>query len=109
MRKMIMLILLIVVAKELRAQTWSEWFAQNKTQKKYLLQQIAALEVYLTDVKKGYQIVSGGLNAIHTIKHGEFNLHQAYFTSLKKVNPNIKDMAMLADILTRELSINKGF
>lgn len=109
MKKLIIFISLIVLAKELRAQTWSEWFAQKKTQKKYLLEQIAALEVFAKDVKKGYQIVSSGLNVIHNIKHGEFSLHKTYFTSLKKVNPNVKNMAMVVDIITTDLTIKKAF
>jgi hypothetical protein len=34
------------------AQTWSEWFSQKKTQKKYLLEQVAALKIYAGYLKK---------------------------------------------------------
>ena len=38
------------------SQKWDEWFKQKKTQKKYLIQQIAALKVYLGYLKEGYDI-----------------------------------------------------
>ena len=65
------------------AQTVNEWVNQKSTQKKYLLQQIAALQVYINYAKKGYNIVSGGINTIRDIKKGDLNLHNTFFSSLK--------------------------
>jgi hypothetical protein len=73
-----------------KAQFFSEWFQQKKTQKKYLLQQIAALQVYIGYVQKGYEIGKDGLNLVGDIKDGDFNLHKGYFKSLVSVNPEIK-------------------
>jgi hypothetical protein len=78
------------------AQTWEEWFNQKKTKKKYLLQQIAALQTYIGYAEKGYKIASEGLHTIEDIKHGEFGLHATYFNSLKTVNPKIKSAAEVA-------------
>lgn len=79
-----------------QAQTWNEWFNQKKTQKKYLIQQIAALEVYLGYVKKGYEIAHDGLTLIGDIKDGNFSLHKDYFTSLDKVNPIVRKSSKAA-------------
>ena len=65
-------------------------FSQKKTQTKYLLQQIAKLQIYLGYAKKGYNIVNKGLSTISQIKEGDFKLHTAFFTSLEIVNPRIK-------------------
>lgn len=89
MRGMILAVLLLLGGIA-QAQTFNEWFRQKSTQRKYLLQQIAALEVYKGYVKKGYQIVSGGLDVIQDMRNGEFGLHKNYFSSLKKVNPKIR-------------------
>lgn len=83
----------------LRAQTFSEWFRQKKTQKKYLLQQIAALEVYMEFARKGYTIARQGLNLVEDFKSGEFNLHSDYFRSLAHVNPEIKQYARITEIM----------
>ncbi len=59
------------------AQTPDEWFRQKATQKKYLIQQNAAFQVYLDYVQKGYAIAQKGLTTIGHIKQGDLDLHQA--------------------------------
>lgn len=89
------------------AQTTDEWLNQNSTQKKYLLQQIAALQVYLGYAKKGYTIVTSGVNTIRNIKNGDFNLHRDFFNRLKNVNPAIRRYAKVADIIAYQIKIIK--
>lgn len=89
------------------AQTTDEWLNQNSTQKKYLLQQIAALQVYLGYAKKGYNIVTGGINTIRNIKNGDLNLHRDFFNRLKNVNPAIHRYAKVADIIACQVKIIK--
>ncbi|NJO25602.1 MAG: hypothetical protein HC867_07355 [Bacteroidia bacterium] len=91
--------------KSLSAQTTEEWLNQNATQKKYLLQQIAALQVYLGYAKKGYNIVTSGVNTIRNIKNGDFNLHRDFFNRLKNVNPAIRKYAKVADIIACQVKI----
>lgn len=106
---LVVVLLLSVFPLSSSAQTWSEWFKQKKTQKKYLLQQIAALEVYAGYLKKGYKIVDGGLSTIRDITHGEFNLHNAFISSLKQVSPAIRKDARIAEIIALQVSIMKAF
>jgi len=80
--------------------------AQAK-QRKELLLQIAALQVYIDYASKGYSAVSKGLNFIGDLKKGELNLHGDYFTSLVKINPKIKKYYKIAEILTLEFEIMK--
>lgn len=89
------------------AQTVNEWVNQKSTQKKYLLQQIAALQVYINYAKKGYNIVSGGINTIRDIKKGDLNLHNTFFNSLKTINPKISHYAKVADIISYQVRIIK--
>jgi hypothetical protein len=81
-----------------KAQTFAEWFSQKKTLIKYLTQQIVALESFESDVKKGYSIATGGLGNISSITGAEYQLHQSYFTSLKAINPVVKNDPDLAAI-----------
>src|SRR5438093_6658250 len=106
---LIILILSTVVMKDCAAQTFSEWFEQKETQKKYLIEQIAALQTYLGYVQKGYSIAQKGLTTISNIKNGEFNLHTDYFNSLRSVNPNIKSCAKVADIIAMQLRIVQAY
>ena len=102
-------ILALFFCVQSHAQTWDEWFAQKKTQKKYLLQQIAALQTYMTTAKKGYKIASDGIHTISNIKNGEFNLHSLFFNSLKTVNPKIKNAAIVAEIIAYQIAIVNKF
>jgi len=105
----ILLILFVTHSGNAAAQTWNEWFSQKKTQKKYLLQQVAALQVYIGFAKKGYQIAQKGLNTIGNIKDGEFNLSRDFFGGLSSVNPAIKNYARIADILALQVKIIKTY
>jgi hypothetical protein len=100
--------ILILVTQHSNAQNWNEWFRQKKTQKKYLVQQIAALKVYLGYLKEGYGIVKKGLNTVGDIKQGKFDLDQSYLGSLKHVNSSIGKSANISGILTyHKLIINQ--
>jgi len=98
-------VVLIAVSNCAQAQTFAEWFSQKKTQKKYLLKQIAELQAHFIQLKKGYDIARGGLKTIHSITSGEMNLHQAFFTSLKTVNPKISRYSRVADIISNQVAI----
>lgn len=103
------LLLTTAAAPSCRAQTFAEWFKQKKTQKKYLLEQIAALQIYIGYAKKGYELVGSGIQTIRDISSGEFSLHNAFVTGLKKVNPVIRDDIRVAEILEMQVEILSGF
>lgn len=91
MKRIIIIALLVMTHAVVSAQTpnFKEWFRQKKTQRKYLIEQIAALQVYFEYLKKGYNIVDKGLTNIGNIKNATHQLDNTYFTSLKQVSPVI--------------------
>jgi hypothetical protein len=105
MRALIIGVFILIVCQSANAQGLGEWFNQKKTQRKYLVEQIAALKVYGGYLKKGYGIAKDGLYLIEDIKDGEFNLHRNYFNSLKEVNPVIKKYPRVKDIMHLHQSI----
>ena len=98
---------ILFICNSAYAQLWEEWFQQKKTQIKYLEQQIAALKVYTDYAKKGYEVVSSGVNLVNDIKNGDFSLHNDYFGSLKQINPAISNSVKVAEILAYQFSILK--
>jgi len=97
-----------------KAQTFAEWFSQKKTQKKYLLQQIAALQVYSSYLKQGYGIATNGLGSISGYLKSENGLHHTYYSRLSIADPLVRSnnmvkdiMAWQADILKRTQEINQ--
>lgn len=111
MRKIMVTILMLLGFLMCQAQSpnWNELFRQKKTQRKYLVQQIAALKVYLKFLKKGYSIAQKGLTTIGEIKNGAFNLDKDYFNSLKQVSPVVKNSPKVNEVLTYQHSILKDF
>jgi hypothetical protein len=107
MKKLLIILTMVLCAENLFAQTWAEWFRQKETQKKYLLQQIAALKVYSGYLSKGYSNAKNGLNTIKSIKNGDLLQHTNSFTSLVTVNPKIKQSKKVADIIAMQISITK--
>jgi len=105
MRKGILLAMILCMGSIGQAQTWDEWFRQKKTRRKYLVEQIVALKVYLGYAEKGYRIASEGLTTIGRIKRGDWSLHDNYFTSLKAVSPTVKKSPKAAAVVTAGLQI----
>ena len=76
-------------------------------QRKELILQIAALQVYIDYAKKGYSAVSKGLNFIGDARKGEVSLHGDYFASLLKINPKVRNYYKTAEIISMQLKIMK--
>src|SRR3546814_20559468 len=110
MKKFLLMILLgFGCYQSSMSPNWNEWFRQKKTQKKYLIQQFAGLQIYIGYARKGYRIVDNGLGFIGDVKHGTLNLHQGFFGSLKSINPTVANYARIGDILLLKLAILNNY
>jgi hypothetical protein len=107
MKKLLIISIMVLCAESLFAQIWSEWFRQKRTQRRYLLQQIASLQIYSGFLSKGYSIAKNGLNTVKSIKNGDVLQHTNYFNSQVTVNPQIKRYKKVADIIAMQISIAK--
>ncbi len=96
---------MVLISVVCQAQTADEWLKQNKTQTKYLMQQIAALQMYIGYVEKGYSITQKGLKTISNIKKGEWHLHADFFGSLNSINPKISKYSKVAAIIALQTKI----
>jgi hypothetical protein len=108
-KRVFLLLMVVLVVQAGRAQFLGGIFDQGATELKEYAQQIAALQVYIGEAEKGYRIVESGLASIGNINQGEYELHQAFFSSLAAVNPKIANMAEVAEILALQVSIVEGF
>lgn len=108
------LMLIIVLAGcPVQAQRLAEFFQQKKTQISYLIRQTEALQTYLGYLEKGYRIAEVGLDIIRDLKHGEWNLHDTYYRSLKSISPAVAHDDRIAGIIILQIRIlqccKKGF
>lgn len=81
---------------------------QNKTIKLYL-QQIAANQVYIEYLQKGYRIAKNGLTTISNIKSGHWSLDKDFFAGLKGINPKVRNYTKAADIITLSIKITRQY
>lgn len=93
-------ILLVIPSLGTHAQTpnFNEMFKQKKTQIRYLVAQIAALQVYLEKLKEGYEIVDKGLTNIGSIKDGKFSMDKDYLNSLREISPVVSTSPLFDQI-----------
>lgn len=105
MKRLILITLLITKFVAADAQTWREWTKQGKTQRRYLLKQLALLKTSIVQIKKGVSIARRGLATFRNARSGEFNLHKDFFSHLDNVNPVIENTAKVADIVAYQVFI----
>ena len=67
------------------------------------------LKNILSDMKKGYKIVSKGYTAIKDISQGNFNLHEDFIDGLMAVNPAIKNYKRVVDIISYQKNIVREY
>ncbi len=62
-------------------------------------EKLTQLKNILTDMKKGYQVVSKGYNTVKNISEGYFNLHEVFLIGMMKASPAVKKYRRVADII----------
>jgi hypothetical protein len=71
------------------------------------IEKLSQLKSILSDLKKGYTIVSNGYGTIKNISEGNFNLHQVFLDGLLEVSPGVKNYYRIADIINYQVRIVK--
>lgn len=110
--KTILIVVLFVggcLDAEAQVPKGKEIFKQKKTQREYLIKQIAALKIYFQYLKKGYEIAGKGLNTVGDIKNGSFDLDKEHLNSLKQVSPVVRNSPKVDDILLYNHQIKVAF
>lgn len=71
------------------------------------VEKLAQFKQILSDLEKGYQILSGGYEAIKNISQGNFNLHQTFLDGLLQISPSVQKYERIKDIISCQLRILK--
>lgn len=95
----LMLCCLLAVPFSGRSQT------QEVVQLLLNVEKLSQLKSILTDMKKGYDIVSTGYNAVKNISQGNFSLHETFIDGLMLVSPEVKKYHRVADIVRYQSAI----
>jgi hypothetical protein len=73
------------------------------------VEKLAQLKKILSNMKKGYEIVSTGYNTIKDISKGNFNLHQAFLDGLMQVSPAVRKYKRIAEIISFQTQLVKEY
>ena len=98
----IMIASMLVMSFGCQCQTANEWLRQKKTQKQYLIEQIAALQVYLKNLKQGYKVVNKGLTLVGEITGNNYSMDNIYLGSLLQVKAPVADSELSNSIVVLE-------
>jgi hypothetical protein len=69
------------------------------------VEKLSQLKNILSDMKKGYTIVTNGYNAVKNISQGNFSLHEVFLDGMMLVSPEIKKYGRIADIISYQKNI----
>lgn len=73
------------------------------------VEKLAQFEQILSDMKKGYEILSGGYNTIKDLSEGNFSLHKTFLDALLEVSPTVKNYKRVADIVDYQIILVKEY
>lgn len=73
------------------------------------IEKLAQLKSILTNMYKGYQILTKGYNTVKDLAEGNFNLHKVFLDGLWEVSPNVKKYKRIAEIINGQKVLVKEY
>ncbi|MFH6936378.1 TerB family tellurite resistance protein [Flavobacterium sp. FlaQc-30] len=73
------------------------------------IEKLAQFKQILKDMKKGYEILSGGYNTVKDLSEGNFSLHETFLDALMQVSPTVKNYKRIGDIVNYQVVLVKEY
>lgn len=73
------------------------------------IEKLAQFKKIVSEMKKGYEILTKGYNTIKDISEGNFNLHNTFLNALWEVSPTVRKYQKIADIITLQIALTKKY
>lgn len=106
MKKLLCLLLLFsVLFRPSRAAAQEEEIAQLLLN----VEKLAQFKSILTDMKKGYDILSGGYNTIKNISEGNFSIHKTFLDGLMEVSPAVRNYRKVSEIMNNQVLLAREY
>nr|WP_029275678.1 hypothetical protein [Pedobacter borealis] len=82
-------------------------FGQSQEAQQLLLnvEKLSQLKNILSDMKKGYEVVSKGYNAVKNIAEGNFSLHEVFLDGLWLLSPEVRKYYKITEIIRFQAAI----
>jgi len=71
------------------------------------IEKLSQFKKILSDMKKGYDILSGGYKAVKDMSEGNFSLHKTFLDALMQVSPVVKNYKRVGDIVEYQMILIK--
>lgn len=73
------------------------------------IEKLSQLKKILSNMKKGYQVLTKGYNTVKDITKGNFDLHQTFLDALMQVSPAVRKYKKIADIISSQTQLVKEY
>ena len=73
------------------------------------IEKLAQLKSILTNMYKGYEILTKGYNTVKDLTEGNFNLHKVFLDGLLEVSPTVKKYKRIAEIINGQKVLVKEY
>lgn len=73
------------------------------------IEKLAQFRQILKDMKKGYEILSGGYNTVKDLSKGNFSLHETFLDALMQVSPTVRKYRRIGDIVNYQMLLVKEY
>ena len=71
------------------------------------IEKLSQFKKILSDMKKGYELLSGGYKIVKDMSEGNFSLHKTFLDALMQVSPVVRNYKRVGDIVNFQMLLMK--
>lgn len=71
------------------------------------IEKLSQFKKILSDMKRGYELLSGGYKTVKDMSEGNFSLHKTFLDALMQVSPTVKNYKRVGDIVNYQILLVK--
>lgn len=71
------------------------------------IEKLSQFKKILSDMKKGYELLSGGYKTVKEMSQGNFSLHKTFLDALMQVSPAVKNYKRVGEIVNFQILLVK--
>jgi len=83
--------------------------AQELQQLALNIEKLAQFKEILSDMKKGYEILTTGYNTVKDLTEGNFSLHKTFLDALMQVSPTVRNYKRIGDIINYQVILVREY
>lgn len=69
------------------------------------IEKLSQFKKILSDMKKGYELLSGGYKSVKDMTEGNFSLHKTFLDALMQVSPTVKNYKKIGEIVNLQIQL----